>query len=449
MTRLTFTDRREAFREGNDSPRDMLERCLARIGERDGAVHAFTFVNAEAAREAADAATARWREGKPASSIDGMPIALKDIFETADMPTTFGSPIFTGWRGGRDSAVAYALRAAGAVLIGKTVTTEFAATYPGPTCNPLDLKRTPGGSSSGSAAAVADGMVAVAMGSQVVGSVLRPASFCGVIGFKPSYGALNKGGVSDLYSQNCVGTLSNSLADAFAVCHEIALRVGGDPGHTPFRAGPEPELPRPPRALGVLQTGGWGVVEAEAKRQFLALLTRLIAEDIEVIDRRASAKVERLEQAIADARELSNRVNAWESLWPFAELESRHGDQFSPPFRKRILEAKAMTADDYLAALARRDAMRAALDDLADDVDALITLSAPGPAPVGLSSTGNPVFNAVATALRAPALSLPILEADAMPLGVQLIGFAGDEAALSAYAQWLIDVEAGHSGSHA
>jgi Asp-tRNA(Asn)/Glu-tRNA(Gln) amidotransferase A subunit family amidase len=441
VSKLTFMDRRAAFADGSDSPRALLEQCLGRIAERDGEVHAFVTVNTDGARAAADAATARYRAGKPLSSIDGMPIALKDIFETVDMPTTFGSPIFAGWRGGRDSAVAFALRQAGAVLIGKAVTTEFAASFAGPTRNPHGLDRTPGGSSSGSAAAVADGMVPVAIGSQVVGSVLRPASFCGVIGLKPTYGAINKGGICDSYSQNCVGTLSNSLADAYAVCHEIATRVGGDPGYAPFQGGAAPALSRAPQRLGVLETAGWHDADAEAKRQFMALLARLIGEGVQIVDRRASPHIERLEHAITDARDVSSRINAWEGLWPFAELQQRHGDQFSESYRGRMRIAAEMTADDYLAALKRRDAMRSAFDELSGQVDALATLSAPGPAPRGLQSTGNPVFNAVATALRVPAISLPLMQVDGMPVGVQLIGFAGGEGPLSAFAQYLIDLK--------
>jgi Asp-tRNA(Asn)/Glu-tRNA(Gln) amidotransferase A subunit family amidase len=441
---LTFTDKRAAFAGGESTPRTLLEQCLARIAERDGEVRAFITVNAEGARAAADASSARYRAGKPLSPIDGMPIALKDIFETADMPTSFGSPIFSGWKSGRDSAVAFALRQAGAVLVGKAVTTEFAASHPGPTRNPHDLSRTPGGSSSGSAAAVADGMVPVAIGSQVVGSVLRPASFCGVIGLKPTYGALNKGGICDAYSQNCVGTLSNSLADAFAVCHEIATRVGGDPGFVPFQGGPEPALPRQPQALGVIETAGWEQADPEAKRQFMTVVARLIGEGVQIADRRASGRIERLEHAVVDARDVSSRINAWEGLWPFAELQHRQGDKFSESYRGRMKIATSMTVDDYRDMLARRDAMRTAFDALAGEVDAVLTLSAPGPAPVGLQSTGNPAFNAVATALRVPAVSLPLMTVDGMPVGLQLIGFGGGERALSAHAQWLMDFEGRH-----
>jgi Asp-tRNA(Asn)/Glu-tRNA(Gln) amidotransferase A subunit family amidase len=202
-----------------------------------------------------------------------------------------------------------------------------------------------------------------------------------------------------------------------------------------------PALPRPPQTLGVIETDGWSSADAEAKRQFLALLARLIGEDVQIVDRRSSPRIERLEHAIVNAREVSNRINAWEGLWPFAELQLRHGDQFSAAYRERMAAAAAMTADDYLAALARRDAMRVAFDALAHHVDAVVTLAAPGPAPRGLQSTGNPVFNAVATALRVPAVSLPLMQVEGMPVGVQLIGFAGGEAALSAYAQYLLDLK--------
>jgi Asp-tRNA(Asn)/Glu-tRNA(Gln) amidotransferase A subunit family amidase len=439
---LTFVDRRAAFVAGAETPRTLLEQCLARIAERDGEVEAFVTVNAVGARAAADASSARYREGRPLSPIDGMPIALKDIFETVDMPTSFGSPIFDGWCGGRDSAVAFALRQAGAVIVGKTVTTEFAATHPGKTRNPHDLTRTPGGSSSGSAAAVADGMVPVAIGSQVIGSLLRPASYCGVIGLKPTYGALNKGGIGDAYSQNSVGTLSNNLADAFAVCHAIAERVGGDPGFVPFQGGSEPAPSRQPLVLGVLETGGWDQVEAETKRQFQALMARLIGKGVQIVDRRASGRIERLEQAIADAAEVSAHINAWERLWPLGELFHRHGDQFSPVYRERMHIFATMTMDDYRAMLMRREAMRAAFEPLHGEVDALVTLAAPGPAPVGLNSTGDPAINIAATALRVPALSLPLMQVDALPVGLQLIGFAGEERMLSAYAQWMLEMEA-------
>jgi Asp-tRNA(Asn)/Glu-tRNA(Gln) amidotransferase A subunit family amidase len=435
---MSFISTRDRFRSGHASPRDVLERCIEQIETRESSVRAFAALDVESARRAADAATARYHAGTPLSSIDGMPIALKDILETADLPTGFGSAIFKDWRGGRDSAVAYALRMAGAVILGKAVTTEFADREPGPTRNPHDPTRTPGGSSSGSAAAVAAGMVPVAIGSQVGGSILRPASFCGVIGFKPSFGAINRGGISDNFSQNCLGTLSANLDDAWAVCHEIAIRVGGDPGFPAFDGGATPAPPRRPDRLAVLETAGWAIADADAKAAFEAYLATLSAQGIQLTNRRTSHRVEVLEQAIADALDVSQAINHWEKAWPLGEIEHRYGDGVSAHLRKGIAAGRAMTPDQYHALLRRRDAMRDALLALAGDCDACVALAAPGIAPKGIEATGNPIFNYPGSALRTPAVSLPLLAVDGLPLGVQLLGYPQRERELSALAGYLL-----------
>src|SRR5262249_53973217 len=207
------------------------------------------------------------RAGKPLSAIDGMPVGIKDIIETYDMPTQMGSPLFAGWRGERDAASVYALRAAGAVIVGKTVTTEFAATHPRGTRNPHDPRRTPGGSSSGSAAAVATGMVSAALGTQGVGSILPPSGFCRAVRLQPTGGAINGGGSQDYLSQSCTGPIAATLEDAWVVAREIARRVGGDPGF-PRLAGPmAPPPAKAPRALAVLETPGWPVATAPARQE--------------------------------------------------------------------------------------------------------------------------------------------------------------------------------------
>ena len=432
MTGTNLASLAPRYTTGRPAPLDYLEACLARVAVAEPTVQAFTAIDIAGARAAAGRSAERWRTGAALSPIDGMPVALKDIFETADLPTGFGSAIFAGWRGDRDSAIAYALRQAGAIILGKAVTTEFAGAAPGPTRNPHDPARTPGGSSSGSAAAVAAGMVPVAIGSQVGGSILRPASFCGVIGFKPTFGALNRGGISDNFSQNCAGTLSSSLADAWAVCHEIACRVGGDPGFPAFAGGPTPAPALRSATLAVLHTAGWATATPSARAAFAAYLDRLAAQGVTLIT--ASARVARLEHCIADATEVSRGINDWEKLWPFAELDHRDGDRLSADLRAGIAAGRAMTPGEYDALLQRRDAMRVALVALAGEVDACITLAAPGPAPMGIASTGNPVFNHPASALRCPALSLPLLTAEGMPLGVQLLGFPGRDRDLSAVA---------------
>ncbi|MCX7379892.1 MAG: amidase, partial [Alphaproteobacteria bacterium] len=198
------------------SARALLETCIDRIAARESEIQAFTALNLDGARAAADAADVRRATGRALSPIDGMVIAVKDLIETADMPTRFGSAAFAEVPPlPRDAAPVFALRAAGAVILGKTVTTEFGIGGPGATRNPHDPSRTPGGSSSGSAAAVAAGFAPVALGTQVGGSVLRPASFCGVVGFKPTYGALNRGQLSDQFSQNCLGVLAATLEDGW------------------------------------------------------------------------------------------------------------------------------------------------------------------------------------------------------------------------------------------
>src|SRR5688572_6487814 len=245
------------LRAGETTPRDFLETCLETIERLDPQIQAFVHLATDSARQAADASTARWRSGQTLSPIDGMPVAIKDIIETIDLPTGQGSPLWEGSVTRRDSASVHALREAGAIILGKVTTTEFAASATfAPTHNPHDPNRTPGGSSSGSAASVGSGMVPAALGTQVVGSILRPSSFCGCVGFKPSVGGLNRGGSYDYFSQSCTGVLAASLEDAWLVAVNIAARAGGDPGYPGLQGPPEPPPAQRPRALAVLQTSG-------------------------------------------------------------------------------------------------------------------------------------------------------------------------------------------------
>src|ERR1700761_2933107 len=256
---------RAEFASGQQTPRQFLERSLELLEQWEPRIGAFVTTDLPAARAAADRSTARWREGRPASPIDGMPVGIKDIIETVDMPTQMGSPLFDGWRSQKDAASVRALRDAGAVIIGKTVTTEFAASQPRGTRNPWNVAHTPGGSSSGSAAAVAAGIVAAALGTQVIGSTIRPASFCGCVGFKPSVNALNREGCHDYQSQSCTGILGASIADTWQVAHAIVSRVGGDAG-TPGLQGPDakPAETRP-RRIAILETAGWDNAWAVAR----------------------------------------------------------------------------------------------------------------------------------------------------------------------------------------
>ena len=425
------------FAGGQDTPRAYLERCLETLAAWEPKIGAFVCTNIEGSRAAADASSMRWRDNKPVSAIDGMPIGIKDIIETADMPTGMGSPLFDGWSSGRDAAAVAALREAGAVILGKTVTTEFAATEPRGTRNPWDPGRTPGGSSSGSAAAVAAGLVSAALGTQVMGSIVRPASYCGCVGFKPSVGGINRGGSHDELSQSCMGVLAATLEDAWQVASEIAARAGGDPGYQglvgPLRMPP----PARPQRLVFLETAGWQVASAEAKKAIqksLALLSRNV---IDILTRQSDQLVGAVEEAIADARALSIRINTWESRWPLNTYRNRDAGKLSRAMLARLAQAEAMSLDDYRADLDERIRVRALYESLAAQCDACVTLAAPAAAPVGLSSTGDPVFAVPFSLLGVPAISLPLLREQGLPLGLQVTGFQGKDATTSAIAGWV------------
>jgi len=422
------------FASGKDSPRAFLERCLAALDAWEPTIGAFVILNVTAARIAADESTKRWRSGKPLSAIDGMPTGIKDIIETIDMPTQNGSPLFAGFRSERDGASVAALREAGAVIVGKTVTTEFAATEPRDTRNPWDTARTPGGSSSGSAAAVAVGAISAGLGTQVLGSILRPASFCGCFGFKPTVGAINRGGSYDGLSQSVHGPLAASLPEAWQVAYEIAQRAGGDPGFPGLYGPATPPAAAKPRKLAVLETDGWAVATAAAKQALEAAVDKLKAAGIAIATRHNHKHVDAIETAIQGARELSIAINAWESRWPINTYRARDAGKLSKSMLDRGIQAEAMTLDEYRRYIADRDRRRAAYHELATEFDACITLSAPGAAPVGLGSTGNPIFVVPGSMLGVPTLSLPVLNDDGLPLGLQLLGFAHRDASLFATA---------------
>ncbi len=435
----SFAQALGGFASGADTPRDFLERCIEEIEARDPEVKAFTAISLEAARAAADASTVRWHEGNPLSAIDGMPVGIKDVIETSDMPTQMGSELFEGWSPGYDSASVHALREAGAIIVGKTVTTEFAATRPGPTCNPHDLTRTPGGSSSGSAAAVGSGMLSGALGTQVVGSIIRPSSYCGAYGYKPSLGGINRGGSHDYMSQSCQGVLAATLEDTWQIAIEIVQRAGGDPGQTGL-IGPA-VLPdaKMPETLAFLETPGWEAATSHAREAMERALASLRKAGIKILTRKDSAAVAEVEEILGETLPLTRKINAWESRWPLNTYVDRDVTKLSKGMVDRLHEAEAMTVDSYRENIARRAAIRAIYARLGQQVDACVTLSAPDVAPVGLESTGNPVFAVPASLLGVPALSLPLARIGALPLGIQAIGFLDADADLFATAGSLIE----------
>jgi Asp-tRNA(Asn)/Glu-tRNA(Gln) amidotransferase A subunit family amidase len=426
------------FASGKETPVQFFEQSLALFEQWEPRIGAFVCTNLLAARAAAEASAKRWKAGTPLSPIDGMPVGIKDIFETVDMPTEMGSPLFTGWRSEKDAAGVRALREAGAVILGKTVTTEFAASEPRGTRNPWNVAHTPGGSSSGSAASVGAGIVSAALGTQVIGSTIRPASFCGCVGFKPSVNALNREGSHDYQSQSCTGILGASLEDVWQVAHAIVSRVGGDAG-TPGLVGPD-SIPSEakPRRIAIIETPGWDNASAAARQQLNEAVTRLNSAGVAIGTRRNDDKVAALESDLVNAAELSHRCNGWETRWFLHSLEDRDASKLSQKLMERAVMYEGLTLADHRADLKERARVRAVHADLAANYDACITLSAPGGAPAGLSFTGNPEFAVPASLLGVPALSLPLFEDDGMPLGLQVIGFFNRDAEAFAIASWLM-----------
>ena len=447
FTALTFHDATSRFRDGADTPRAYLERCLETIAEREPAVQAFAALNPTGAQAAADASTARWKERRPLSAIDGLPIGIKDLLETKDMPTEMGCAAYRGNFPKRDNAAVWALRQAGAVILGKTVTAELGGPHPGPTTNPFDPARTPGGSSSGSAAAVAARMVPAALGTQVAGSIIRPAAYCGNVALKPSQGAINRG-ERQATSMSTHGVHAGSIEDMWQVAIEIARRSGGDRG-CPGLFGPlTPPPASQPERLIVLETEGWAELDSATRSAFEALVNHLRAAGVTLLGRRDHPWIEALEQALANARALCGTITGWENRWATRNLVDQHPDGVSARAKAALERAEAMTPDDYRAALMERASAQLRHAAVAPLADAVITLSCPGPAPLWSGDvpgqplaprpTGDFVLNAPSSMLFAPAVTMPLMSVDGMPVGVQLMGQQHEDARITAMARWLL-----------
>lgn len=429
------------FADGSDSPRAFLDRCIAEIEAREVDVQAFEYTNFDAARAAADAATERWQSGNQISPIDGMPVGVKDVMETADMPTGQGSPLFVGTETGRDCAAVVAMREAGAIMVGKTVTTEFAATHPGKTHNPWDLERTPGGSSSGSAAAVGCGMLAAGTGSQVIGSIIRPSGYCGAFGYKPSVGGINRGGSFDGFSQSCTGMIAASLAECWSLTREITSRTGGDAGYVGVTGPMEIPAARKPGRVAMLQTAGWANASDGAKAEWQRARDTMSAAGIDVQDRDSDEKIAAVEDAIANAMELSMTINAWEGRFPL-DTYNRDMDasKLSESAHNRLKQAVGMTQDEFAGLLAERDRVRGVYATLNGEFDVCATLSAPGAAPKGLDWTGDPLFTVPTSLVGMPTVTLPVLADEGLPLGLQVIGHTNQDADLFANAGGILEL---------
>ncbi|MBX9753033.1 MAG: amidase [Roseococcus sp.] len=439
---LTWHGAVAGFRAGNDTPSAYLERCLGTIAAKEEELRAFVVFDPDFARQHADDSTARWAAGAPLSPIDGMPIGIKDLVETRDFPTQMGCAAYAGNFPRRDSAMIQALKQAGAIILGKTVTTELGQSEPGPTKNPWDHGRTPGGSSSGSAAAVAAGMVPAAIGTQVGGSIIRPAAFCGNVALKPTQGGIHRGERQGS-SQSTAGVHANSIEDMWQVAIEIAKRAGGDPGTLGLMGPDAPPHPVRPQTLGLLKTEAWSMLRPAEREAFEALLERIRALGIPVLtDHPALAALERI---AAQGKAITGVIVGFENRWALLNLEANHPGGLSPRAIARLRASEAITAEDYRAALAMREEMRAAMARLAPVVDALIAPAAPGIAPLwdpddtqNPRPTGDIAANAATSALGVPCVSLPVMAVEGMPFGAQLIGQAHADARVTAMARWML-----------
>ncbi len=443
---LTFHDAAAKFRSHQDTPRAYLERCLETIAAREPVVKAFVTLNHANARAAADASSARWKASAPLSPIDGMPIAIKDLLETKDMPTAMGCEAYRGNATHRDNAAVWALREAGAVILGKTVTAELGGTQPGPTTHPFDPACTPGGSSSGSAAAIAARMVPAALGTQVGGSIIRPAAYCGNVALKPTQGGINRG-ERQTTSMSTTGVHAACLEDMWQVAIEIARRAGGDPGKPGLFGPATPPEPAKPQRLIVIESAGWMKLDTATRTAFEALLDNLARTGVTLLRRKDHAWIEALEQSIIKASDIANAMTAWENRWYQAALVERYPQGVSERLKATVKRASAMTPDEYRALLLQRAAAQLCHQTAAPLADAIIMLACSGPAPqwagdvpgqpLAARPTGDSVFNTPSSMLHAPCVTLPLLGVDGMPVGVQLMGQQHDDARVTAMARWL------------
>ena len=390
-----------AIAAGETTSEALVRSCLERIDEREEAIGAWIHLDRDLAL-----AEARARDAGPTlSPLHGIPVAIKDVLDTAPMPTGYGSPIYAGHRPRADAACVALLRAAGMVVLGKTVTTEFAYRYPGKTRNPVNPDHTPGGSSSGSAAAVADFMVPLAIGTQTAGSVIRPASYCGTVGYKPAYGTVNRAGLKILAeSLDTIGVFARAVRDAAAFVEVLA-------GRPPVTLVTE----RPPR-IGVCRTPAWPQADPA---------TRTALEEAAMGLERAGALVKDMDlpspvSAAAGAQETIQTYEAWRAL---AHEREAHGDQLSDAIKEQLERGGNCPTERYAAALETASQCRPAMAAVFSEFDVLLAPSAPGEAPRGLASTGNPVFNRPWTLLGLPCTSIPAFSGpQGLPIGVQVVG---------------------------
>jgi Asp-tRNA(Asn)/Glu-tRNA(Gln) amidotransferase A subunit family amidase len=411
---LTATQASRLIAEGRLHPVELMEACLARCAAREHELHAMAFLDTGLARQEARAA----RPGP----LHGLPVGVKDVLDTADMPTEYGSPIWRGWQPGSDAAAVAAARSAGAVVIGKTVTTEFAVRHPGPTVNPHNPRHTPGGSSSGSAAGVAACMFPLAYGTQTAGSIIRPAAFCGVVGYKPSFGTLHRAGMKIMSeSIDTIGFIARSVEDCALFARAVSGRETGDPAQKPGRT---------PR-IGLCRSPVWDRAQPETQTLFEEAADRVGRAGAKVHIRELPASFAALEGAHAIVQNAeSARALAWEL--------SAARNRISAELLERLDFGAGHSLAELEAARGVLAACRREFEQVMEGVDVLLTPSAAGEAPEGTAWTGDPVFNFIWTSLHVPCVTVPAGAGPrGLPLGIQTIGRYGADAEVLSWAKWI------------
>ena len=416
LNELSAVEAARRLQSGEITAEALTHACLDRIAAREPAVKAWVNFDPDYALRQARALD---KNTAPRGALYGLPIGIKDVFDTAELPTEMGSPIYKGHRPFSNAAPVASAQAAGAIILGKTVTAEFAGVHPGETTNPLNPGHTPGGSSSGSAAAVADFMAPLAFGTQTGGSILRPASFCGVVGYKPTYNTFSRTGLKlAAESFDTVGFLARDVDDA----ELLASALLGQPfAPRTFDA--------PPR-IGFCRTPVWKTAEpatVEAVEDAADRLAQTGARVSEVA----------LDAGFSDLSEARDVINSYERAQAMADEWVRHRDLLSPRMAEGIAKGLATPRDTYAKALAVTDRCRRRLAELSDTFDALLAPCVPGEAPAGIAWTGDTRFQAFWTMLHVPTISLPTHSGPkGLPVGIQLVGKPQTDQALLAVARW-------------
>ena len=431
---LTLSAAARGIAAGELSSEALVTACLDQVARRDPEVQAWAYLDPEQALSQARAADAWQKSGAPLGPLHGVPIGIKDIIDMADMPTENGSPYFKGRQPAADATCVAALRAAGAVIMGKTVTTELATLSPPKTRNPHNVLHTPGGSSSGSAAGVASGMMPGALATQTGGSVIRPASFCGIYALKPTFGMISRTGVLlQSHTLDTIGVYGRSIEDLALMADCIAGFDPSDPSSYP--QGPSRlaavanEAPPALPPLAFVKGPAWDVADADTQQVFSSFVRSL------------GAHCRETELPILD------KVIAWQRAVQSAENAAYYGsfvaddaDVFTPALRQRIAAGRGVSAADYIPAIMARGNAAGEVEKLLESHAAIVMPAATGPAPADLGTTGDPIFNGMWTYLGLPAVTLPLLTVRGMPLGVQLIGSRRDDGRLLRTARWLAQI---------